>query len=121
MVQALSNLKNAVAVLSRQNSFIQTNGPLMSSLRAVLRDTALKYELVVAGDRARPSGKHVALLSIATSVGLGVEHDLLSALDTQDNDGDFDALPMKFAQKVIAEEVGKAPSGTFLQQPAVAK
>eukprot|EP00747_Dinoflagellata_sp_TGD_P136826 gnl/TRDRNA2_/TRDRNA2_175597_c6_seq1.p1 gnl/TRDRNA2_/TRDRNA2_175597_c6~~gnl/TRDRNA2_/TRDRNA2_175597_c6_seq1.p1 ORF type:complete len:792 (+),score=244.01 gnl/TRDRNA2_/TRDRNA2_175597_c6_seq1:82-2457(+) len=122
LVQALTNLKNAVSVLSKHNSasFLQTDGSLMSSLRAVLRDTALKYEYMLAGEKTR-SNKHVALLSVATATGVGVSHDLLSALNTQDQVGDYDSLPLKYANKVIAEHLANAAKGTFLQQPATAK
>eukprot|EP00747_Dinoflagellata_sp_TGD_P136829 gnl/TRDRNA2_/TRDRNA2_175597_c6_seq4.p1 gnl/TRDRNA2_/TRDRNA2_175597_c6~~gnl/TRDRNA2_/TRDRNA2_175597_c6_seq4.p1 ORF type:complete len:793 (+),score=260.23 gnl/TRDRNA2_/TRDRNA2_175597_c6_seq4:82-2460(+) len=122
LVQALTNLKNAVSVLSKHNSasFLQTDGSLMSSLRAVLRDTALKYEYMLAGEKTQ-SEKHVAFLSVATSAGVGVDHDLLSALNTQDEVGDFDSLPLKYANKVITDHIANAPKSTFLQQPATAK
>merc|ERR1719399_1322148 len=49
LVQAINNLRNAIAVLSRHHSnsdLLQLQGPMLASCRAVLRDVAIKYEYV---------------------------------------------------------------------------
>merc|ERR1719350_2594123 len=56
MVQIVTNLRNAIAVLSKHQktqSLIQLEGPLRSGLRVLLRDAALKYEELVAGRQER--------------------------------------------------------------------
>merc|ERR1719428_1474185 len=52
-VQALTNLKNAIQVLSKHNpgaSFAQLGAPVLTSLGTVLRDLATKHEMAL-GDR----------------------------------------------------------------------
>ena len=123
LVQAVTNLKNAVAVLAKRNvaSFLQNDSSLLSSLRTVLHHSALQYESMLASPKTLPSEKHAALLSVATLSGAGVEHDSLSALRSQDDAGDFETVPLDFAQKIIANALSKASVSSFLQQPATAK
>merc|ERR1719265_942397 len=57
MLQAITNLKNAIAVLGKHHSaFLQVDSPVMASVRAVLQDVALKYDLL-SGDHPK-SARH---------------------------------------------------------------
>eukprot|EP00418_Pyrodinium_bahamense_P053722 CAMPEP_0179180006 /NCGR_PEP_ID=MMETSP0796-20121207/89096_1 /TAXON_ID=73915 /ORGANISM="Pyrodinium bahamense, Strain pbaha01" /LENGTH=513 /DNA_ID=CAMNT_0020883681 /DNA_START=68 /DNA_END=1604 /DNA_ORIENTATION=+ len=52
MVQAVNNLRNAIAVLAKHNggaSLLQSKTPVTVGLRVLLQDVALKYELLLAG------------------------------------------------------------------------
>eukprot|EP00747_Dinoflagellata_sp_TGD_P136773 gnl/TRDRNA2_/TRDRNA2_175597_c0_seq32.p1 gnl/TRDRNA2_/TRDRNA2_175597_c0~~gnl/TRDRNA2_/TRDRNA2_175597_c0_seq32.p1 ORF type:complete len:766 (-),score=301.06 gnl/TRDRNA2_/TRDRNA2_175597_c0_seq32:99-2396(-) len=114
-VQALANVKNAIRVLSRNKgaSFLQADSPILTSLKAVLRDAAYKYEMLL-GDTPRASD-HVALLQTVASNQLpGVERALLDAMDTQKKQSN---LPLKFAQMELDRAVAPA-GGSFLQQQA---
>merc|ERR1719162_2466607 len=55
MMQAVTNLKNAVTVLSKHNSaasMLQMDSPELASVRAVVEDASLKYDLLQ-GDTPR--------------------------------------------------------------------
>eukprot|EP00401_Gymnodinium_catenatum_P025780 CAMPEP_0117561182 /NCGR_PEP_ID=MMETSP0784-20121206/54271_1 /TAXON_ID=39447 /ORGANISM="" /LENGTH=820 /DNA_ID=CAMNT_0005358637 /DNA_START=77 /DNA_END=2539 /DNA_ORIENTATION=+ len=135
MLQAITNLKNAIDVLSRHHggnssSLVQLDSPVLASVKAVLRDVSLKYELMLAADRgvrnggrdsARPAA---ALLAVSVgSEGLGVA--LRGAL----GDGSFvgalrgaSVLPLALAERALAQAAGEAnagepigTSGTFVQ------
>ena len=73
-VSAITNLKNAIQVLSKHqfiqkgsSSLLQTEAPLFSGLRTLLRDVADKYEMMVAGETNKKSTKKpmAALMQIA--------------------------------------------------------
>eukprot|EP00747_Dinoflagellata_sp_TGD_P189216 gnl/TRDRNA2_/TRDRNA2_49245_c0_seq1.p1 gnl/TRDRNA2_/TRDRNA2_49245_c0~~gnl/TRDRNA2_/TRDRNA2_49245_c0_seq1.p1 ORF type:complete len:774 (+),score=212.14 gnl/TRDRNA2_/TRDRNA2_49245_c0_seq1:47-2368(+) len=121
LVQAVTNLKNAVAVLAKRDSasFLETDRSLVSSLRTVLHHVAVQYESMLASPKTLPSDKHLALLSVATSLDAGIDHYLLSALSS--SDGATDAVPLEFAQRIIENVRAKNPAGSFLQQPAKGK
>jgi len=106
-VQAITNLKNAVAVLQKHmstTSFIQMEAPLMSSLRSVLRDVSFKYEMMMAG---QPTPEHAsALLQIKS----GLENDLLATLGPESA-----SLPVEFAQRILERTAGQATGPGFLQ------
>merc|ERR1719191_2437648 len=71
LVQAITNLNNAIAVLSRHHggSLVQAGSPLASSLRTVFRDLALRYD-ELQGDslHGNPVSKRLklALLSVSS-------------------------------------------------------
>merc|ERR1719440_1521930 len=46
LTQALTNLKNAIIILSKHNSFIQVGSTLMLGVKTVLRDLAMKHEML---------------------------------------------------------------------------
>jgi hypothetical protein len=113
--QTVSNLRNAIAVLSRHQgeSFLQLGAPLLSGLRVVLRDMALKYELLSAG-RARQEASHAASLIAISSHSAksasnteeeaaeeSVRHSLLSALDVT-GEAVPDELPLNLAERLVA-------------------
>jgi len=125
IVQAVTNLKNAIAVLSRHQkggSLIQIDGGLLSGMRVLLRDAAIKYELLTAGSRAQHSGKplQAALLdisSVATTHESQTSNALLSALDLK-GASVADELPTELAAHLLAESAGAAKgaaSSAFLQ------
>merc|ERR1719238_596937 len=58
MMQAVTNLKNAVTVLSKHqssSSLLQLDSPELASVRAVVEDASLKYDLLQ-GDHPRRLG-----------------------------------------------------------------
>jgi len=114
MVQAVTNLRNAIAVLSKHQktqSLLQMDGSVLSGLRVLLRDTALKYEVMVAGNSERrgETGAHrSALLSLKVEGGSergsgaqGLDTTLLHALDLDSSMSD--SLPLKFAAQLVAK------------------
>jgi len=136
LVQAINNLRNAIAVLSKHHeasSLLQLDAPVLSSVRAVLRDVALKYEMMLgdtprADDRGIMTGRlQAALVSVGVKTqhtsesdrkAQALTHSLLVALDTH-NSGVSDVLPMKFAERTLAEAAKEsavtASGGAFLQ------
>merc|ERR1719161_2994187 len=116
-IQALTNLKNAIAVLSKHHggSFLQLGAPVLTSLGTVLRDLATKHEMAL-GDsentkRAKMSNKTV-LISIASSDASSAEtatmQSLKLALDAYGS-GD-NVVPVKFAAKVLATAAAEKDS-----------
>merc|ERR1740121_1272999 len=56
MMQAVTNLRNAITVLSKHQgseSLLQLGGPVLAGIRVLLRDVALKYEEMMAGRAER--------------------------------------------------------------------
>merc|ERR1719420_2526647 len=53
LIQSITNVKNAIQILSKHNSaassFVQLDAPILSSMRTVLKDLAFKAELLQAG------------------------------------------------------------------------
>jgi len=125
-VQAITNLRNAVAVLSKHQTtqaMLQMDKSLIAPMRVLLRDCALKYEVVVATRAERRGAGPVALLVLndETKVSSDTKAQgttiaaLLSALDVHD-DSVSDALPIKFAERLIAQAAKAATSAkSFLQ------
>lgn len=113
-VQAITNLKNAVAVLKKHQGgdsnkisgtgFIQMDASLMSSLRSVLRDVSFRYEMMMA-DRSTPEHQS-ALLQIKS----GLEKDLMSTLG-----GTSSSLPVEFAQRILERTASQSSGPGFLQ------
>jgi hypothetical protein len=113
-VQAITNLKNAVAVLKKHQGgdsnkisgtgFIQMDASLMSSLRSVLRDVSFRYEMMMA-DRSTPEHES-ALLQIKS----GLEKDLMSTLG-----GTSSSLPVEFAQRILERTASQSSGPGFLQ------
>jgi hypothetical protein len=131
-VQALTNLKNAIQVLSKHHggSFAQLASPVLTSLGTVLRDLATKHEMALGdhedGKNAKLSIK-TALISLGSSDASGEEamatRSLKIALDAY---GAEDVVvPLKFAARVLAaaaaKESPKVSGSSFFQrstQPA---
>mmetsp|Transcript_145066 Transcript_145066/g.464886 ORF Transcript_145066/g.464886 Transcript_145066/m.464886 type:complete len:783 (-) Transcript_145066:81-2429(-) len=126
-VQAITNLRNAVAVLSKHQktqAMLQMDKALLSPMRVLLRDCALKYEVIVATRAERhlgPATASLLALKAATqrSNGAGAEGPtaalLFSALDVHD-DSVTDELPVRFAARVVAKAAAEASKAkVFLQ------
>ena len=83
-MEAINNLRNAVAVSSKHyeaSSLLQLDAPLLSSVRAVLCDVALKVEMML-GDAPRPDDDgsvkgrlHIALVSVGKRTQHTSEYD----------------------------------------------
>jgi hypothetical protein len=120
LMQNIVNVKNAIEVLSKHHSaasFAQLDAPMLSSMRAVLRDLAFKHEMLLASR----SEKKVSFLDLATKSAAGssegatiVGHALLEALDAE-GDAVDNGLPLKFAQQVLEKSAGHASGAGFLQ------
>merc|ERR1719197_642988 len=82
LVQTITNLKNAISVLSRHqggSSLLQLGAPMASSLHALLRDVALKYDVLLA-DASRRGSPHslaqTSFVSLSTSAQQGLGNAL---------------------------------------------
>jgi len=129
MVQAITNLRNAMSVLSKHQgaSMLELPGHVLSGMTVLLRDAATKYEVLVAG-RAERQGRRsraMAFLALkaaterrtATAEG-SVTAALLSALDPRNGGPVSDELPVKFAAQIVARAAhagGRAAARAFLQ------
>jgi len=109
MLQAITNLKNAVDVLSRHNggaSMLQMeeSPELLASVKAVLRDVSLKYELMQGDDAdakrgsRRPAASLLAVDNGAKDLGAA----LRSALSISTT---ASVLPVSIAEHALAKAV----------------
>jgi hypothetical protein len=123
LVQTITNLRNAVAVLAKHNggSLLQIEAPVVAGMRVLLRNAALEHEeLEITHPSKRPL--QTALLAVSTGAHRksdNVEAALVDALNTRGSSVP-ESLPMPFAQKVVADAAKLAPlkaSGNFLQAP----
>jgi len=114
LVQSITNLKNAVAVLKKHqggdsnkisgSAFVQIDAPILSSLRSVLKDVSLKYEMMQAG---KVSPQHESALLQMKS---GLDKDLMAAMGSPS-----EALPVEFAQRVLERSASQVSGPGFLQ------
>lgn len=140
MVQTVTNLKNAIFVLSSHQAaagaganFLQSpESASLAGVRSVLRDASLKYELMRAGDvPGRRSSQKTAALQVTLEAGNaeagtsssqsleagGLEKALASVLGEGFGEH-VEALPLNLAESILAQRVGAArASGAFVQQP----
>lgn len=116
MIQAITNLKNAILVLGKHHSLMQTDGKIISSLGSVLRNVALTHETLL-GYEEKPRRTRKALQTVLLSVGssemneesMGVAMKLRGALNVYDGkESSFEMLPAKFAERVLAHEAHQA-------------
>jgi len=119
LVQSITNVKNAINILSKHNSasasFVQLDASILSSMRTVLKDLAFKAQMLQADEsEARHSQHGASFLSLSTErASLG---DKLTSILGDDASG---AVPLEFAQRMLAKTVqgasflqaGAAPSG----------
>jgi len=124
MMQAVTNLKNAVTVLSKHqssSSLLQLDSPELASVRAVVEDASLKYDLL-SGDHPRigrlgaPKRKSAAaLLAIGSQQATSQEGKAWASI--LDNQGGS-LLPVDLAQKMLeraAKEAKASGSAAFVQ------
>jgi len=120
MMQAVTNLKNAVTVLSKHqksSNFLQLDSPELASVRAVVEDASLKYDLMQAGNGrvgrlGAPKRKSAAaLLSIGSEQGM--DKAWASVVDTRGSS----SLPVDIAQRMLerAAKDAKASGNSFVQ------
>jgi hypothetical protein len=120
LMQCITNVKNAIEVLSKHNSasFAQMDAPVVSSMRAVLRDLAFKHEMILADAGER--GQKVSLLAVTAQTGTSaMGNSLLSALDAEGAPA-ASGLPLDIAQRILersAKEAAPSAAG-FLQAGA---
>lgn len=127
-IQALTNLKNAIAVLSRVHggSLAQMGSALLSSLNSVLHDVSTKHEMMLADhDDVKDKTKKLraALISLGSVTVSGAEATALrgikNALDAYG--GHEGSIPVRFAAEELEKAAGNAMGGSFMQkgtQPA---
>mmetsp|Transcript_8678 Transcript_8678/g.19343 ORF Transcript_8678/g.19343 Transcript_8678/m.19343 type:complete len:774 (+) Transcript_8678:106-2427(+) len=117
MISAIQSLESAIQVLSKHHdtSFLQGSTSQLSSMRAVLRDAAIRYEFMRAAGRESGTPERrrqrVSLLSIGSQSQEGAtatDKLLLSALDPK-GASLSDALPVKFAVEVLQNSAAKQP------------
>jgi len=118
-MQAVTNLKNAIEVLSRHNgkSFVQLDSPELASVKAVLRDVSLKYELLL-GDRpigASATRSGASLLSVSSG-NLAVQ--LRQAVGPTDASRTGAVLPLEIAEHALAQDAASKldEQGAFVQE-----
>lgn len=120
LVQAVTNLKNAINVLSKHHSnLLQMDAPAISGMQVVLRDVALKHEMLSVKSR-RP--RRASFVSLAASVrrdtGATELEESLSHLLSGDQQAVPADLPVKFAEKLLKRLSGagaSTSSDAFLQ------
>merc|ERR1719253_1551383 len=110
LTQSITNVKNAIQILSKHNaagaSFVQLPAPLLSSIRTVLKDLSFKQQMMRAEKSESPSkAAGTSFLSMSTG-----SESLSSLLE-----GDA-SMPLEYAQRMLAKEVTTAPA--FLQAGA---
>jgi len=121
MMQATTNLKNAVTVLSKHqssSSLLQLDSPELASVRAVVEDASLKYDMMQ-GDSGRvvrlgaPKRKSAAAL-LDLGAHTGMDKAWASVLDTHE----ASVLPIDIAQRMLAQAAKEAKKDSALLQAA---
>merc|ERR1719486_899880 len=119
LIQSITNVKNAIQILSKHNSaassFVQLDAPILSSMRTVLSDLAFKAQLLHAGKSERHQlqrgASFLSLSTDATSVG----DSLLSVFESGHDDASA-AVPLEFAERLLAQTAKNvAGKSSFLQ------
>jgi len=119
MVQALTNLNNAIAVLSRHQggaSLLQLDGPLKASIRSVLREVTVTYDMML-GERSerKRGGASVSLLSVSSRNPSLALQEALGLSSTAFRE----LLPAELAESELAHRArelqGSGKAGAFLQ------
>merc|ERR1719502_2468127 len=109
LTQSITNVKNAIQILSKHNaagaSFVQLPAPLLASIRTVLKDLDFKQKMLRADQSERPSKRSgTSFLSMST------ETESLNSLFQGDAVG---AVPLEYAQRELAKAATLGSS--FLQ------
>jgi len=138
LVKAIAQLKNAIIVPSRnfpEGSLLQGNSAVVTALRTVLRDVAVRYDMMQ-GDDLSAGGRNLlsqrlemAFVSMHAETNRasqgelaaqGIERSILGALDAR-GAADVSKLPLKYAERYLASQAERleAKAGTtLLQQPS---
>merc|ERR1719486_1727888 len=121
LIQSITNVKNAVQILSKHNSaassFVQLDAPILSSMRTVLSDLAFKAQLLHAGKSERHQlQRGASFLSLSTDAS-SVGDSLLSVFESAHDDASA-AVPLEFAERLLAQTAKAATKSSFLQAGA---
>jgi len=125
LIQSITNVKNAVQILGKHHdassSFVQLDAPLLSSMRAVLKDLAFKMQLLQAGkSESRKSQRGASFLSLSTE-STSTSEALLKVFKSSHEASE--SVPLEFAVRELAKaaravavqpaflQAGTAPSG----------
>jgi len=106
LTQSIVNVKNAIRVLSKHNSasLLQTDSPLMASMRAVLRDLSYKHEMMMVDSEA-VTGKKASFLDTTDKEAMTIQdRSLLEALNAEGSAA-ASALPLEIALKVVERSI----------------
>jgi hypothetical protein len=123
-MQAVTNLKNAIDVLSKHqggsSSLVQLESPVLASVKAVLRDVTLKYELMQ-GDIAKMAEHSTAGSTAFLAVTKGGT-DLANKLRGELGAG-RSSIPVSLAEHALARAAEaalpkSAATGAFVQAPS---
>jgi len=121
MVQAITNLKNAVQVLSKHHggSLTQLSAEDLAAMKVVLQDVAMKHEIML-GDHQDAKATRASLSTALISVQEGASSSLrgLQAALNAYGEAASDVLPAKFAAEVLARSAKAQTSGAFVQKGA---
>eukprot|EP00928_Gymnodinium_smaydae_P009845 TRINITY_DN13682_c1_g1_i1.p1 TRINITY_DN13682_c1_g1~~TRINITY_DN13682_c1_g1_i1.p1 ORF type:complete len:782 (-),score=272.40 TRINITY_DN13682_c1_g1_i1:93-2438(-) len=129
LVQAITNLKNAIGILSKHHSsLLQLDASALSGMQVVLRDVALKHAMLSAKS---PRMKRSSFMSLASSVrevqGATKEEEslrrlVLGALEGTEESFDGASLPLKFAEKVLTRlSAAQTSASSFLQASSLSE
>jgi len=121
LIQSITNVKNAIQILSKHNSaassFVQLDAPILSSMRTVLSDLAFKAQLLHAGKSERHQlQRGASFLSLSTDAS-SVGDSLLSVFESAHDDASA-AVPLEFAERLLAQTAKAATKSSFLQAGA---
>merc|ERR1719321_2141315 len=135
MIQAITNLKNAIQVLSKHHggSLIQLSPAVQASLGPVLRDVAEKHEELLGdrmGSKKNREAFKAALISITTDTHREQSEDqsetatalrgLKNALNPYavDDEVEDSDVPVKYAARILAKQAEEAKKVklSFVQQ-----
>jgi len=114
LMQSVSNVRNAIEVLSKHHSgasFAQIDASVMSSMRAIMRDLAYKHEFLKVSGAEQ---ERASLLQGSSGATTAFGNSLLSALDSR-GAAAAESLPLDIAAKVLARSAKAAVPTGFLQ------
>merc|ERR1719440_633405 len=115
LVQSITNVKNAIDILSKHHrsasAFIQLDASLLASMRAVLKDLSFKMQMLQA-DKTETgrAGKSTSFLSMSTD---GSSVDEVMSIFGKDEAAS--TVPLEFAQRILARNAQGASKSSFLQ------
>jgi len=124
LVQAITNLKDAISVLSDvqgKSSLLQKGSPMLSSLQVLLRDAGLTYELLQA---ERPGKPRTSFLALGAEDATMTTNDFVSSAVSNAlnvHGGGVPRFPLRFAERMVQRALAnrhKHPSAAvpfFLQ------
>jgi len=106
LIQSITNVKNAINVLSKHNApktmFVQLDASVATSIRTVMKDLAFKQEMMRAEQSEQPTKKAGAsFLAMSTASSLG---------DFMSSDAQAEVMPLEFAQRILARAAAAAPA-----------